>query len=224
MGLKRRRTALPILTLLALLATGGCMTDNGKNDALPVKSQERAEYDVRALIDLLADEVGAEVDTKTVVKNFRDCRGMEGETANDGRFYLSYLSQASLPRAQYNTALRTLRKKLEAEGYKVSDYREGDWRHIMLLARGGDANFFVRVGAMRPPYDRMILSVTTPCFLPPGVDQEQVSAPQPRPQRDIAPAASAAPAAAAPPAPAPAPSPAREQASGQHPTIVGHFG
>ncbi|MDQ8704584.1 hypothetical protein RCO28_19115 [Streptomyces sp. LHD-70] len=205
------------------------MTDSGKNDPLPVKSQSRAEYEVRALIDLLADELGSEVDTETVNKNFRECRGKQGDEANDGRFDLGYSAAVPHPRAEYNSGLKKLRKKLEAKGYKVTDYREGDWRHILLYAKGGDANYFVSVGASKPPYDEMTVYVTTPCFLPPGVDQEQVSAPQPRPQRDTAPAVPAAPAVTAAPPAAPVrtpavPAPARQPDSGQHPTLVRHFG
>ncbi|WP_028813156.1 hypothetical protein [Streptomyces flavidovirens] len=211
--MKCRRTALPVLTLLALLATGGCMTD-GKNDPLPVKSQQKTEYEVRALIDLLAEEIGSEVDAKSVDKEFRDCIGKNNETANDGRFDLDYTVQTLLPRAQYNTALGKLKKRLEAEGYKVSAYREGDWRHILLYAKGGDANFFVSVGAMKPPYDRMILSVTTPCFLPPGTKQEEVSAPLPRPQRESVPVA----------APAVAEAQAQERPVVQRPAGPGDFG
>lgn len=190
------------------------MTDSGKNDPLPVKSQQKAEYEVRALIDLLAEEIGSEVDAKSVDKRFRDCIGKNNETANDGRFDLDYTVQAPLPRAQYNTALAKLKKTLEAEGYKVSAYREGDWRHILLYAKGGDANFFVSVGAMKPPYDRMILSVTTPCFLPPGKKQEEVSAPLPRPQRESVPVA----------APAVAPGQAQERPVVQRPAGAGDFG
>lgn len=220
--MKYRRIALPALTLLALLATGGCMTDNGKNEPLPVKSQPRAEYEVRALIDLLAEEIGSEVDAKTVDKRFRDCIGKNNETADDGRFDLSYTAQVPLPRAQYNAGLRKLKKKLEDEGYKVSSYREGDWRHILLYSKGGDANFFVSVGATKPPYDQMVLGVTTPCFLPPGTKQEEVSAPLPRPQRESAPVAAPAPAPV--PVPVQVPAPATERPVVQRPAGAGDFG
>ncbi|MDI3407943.1 hypothetical protein [Streptomyces cavernicola] len=167
----RRRTP-PTLALLTSLALAGCTAGSGKNDPLPVKSKSKAEYEVRALIDLLADEIGSEADPETVDKNFRECRGKQGEEANDGRFDLGYSVAVPHPRAEYNPGLKKLRKRLEAEGYKVTDYREGDWRNILLYAKGGDANYFVRVGASKPPYDEMTLSVKTPCFLPPMVDQE----------------------------------------------------
>ncbi|MGW7054985.1 hypothetical protein [Streptomyces sp. NPDC054887] len=212
--MKCRRTALPVLTLLALLATGGCMTDNGKNAPLPVKSRPKAEYEVRALIDVLAEEIGSEVDAKTVDKQFRDCIGKNNETANDGRFDLNYTAQAPLPRAQYNTALGTLKKRLKAEGYKVTGYREGDWRHILLYAKGGDAGFFVSVGAAKPPHDMMIFGVSTPCFLPPETEQEVVSAPLPRPRRESAPVA----------APAPDLAPAPDRPVIRRPAGAGDFG
>ncbi|MEV0091851.1 hypothetical protein [Streptomyces sp. NPDC050738] len=75
---------------------------------------------------------------------------------------------------------RVLRKKLEAEGYKVSDYREGDWKALLLYARHRESGFFVDVGAEGPPHDQLILSVVTPCYMPPGKHQEQISAPAPR--------------------------------------------
>ncbi|MFD1919528.1 hypothetical protein [Streptomyces beijiangensis] len=156
------------------------MTDNGKNDPLPVRSQEKAKYDVRALLDLLAEDIGTTVDSKTVDMKFRDCMGKNGEISHDGRFDLSYLVSAPVPRARYNTALLTLRKKLEAGGYRISGYREGEWREILLYAKGGTSNFFISVSASKPPYDELNLSVTTPCFMPPGKHQEQVSAPAPR--------------------------------------------
>ncbi|WP_141662868.1 hypothetical protein [Streptomyces sp. Wb2n-11] len=63
---------------------------------------------------------------------------------------------------------------------------------------------------MKPPYDRMILSVTTPCFLPPETKQEEVSAPLPRPQRASAPLTARAPAP--------------ERPAAQRPAGVGDFG
>ncbi|MDG4861752.1 hypothetical protein P8605_26795 [Streptomyces sp. T-3] len=207
-----RRAALPALTLLALLATGGCMNDNGKNDPLPEKSRSKAEYEARALIDQLADEVGSEVDAKTVDKRFRECEGKNGEVANDSRFILAYSAVFPLERAQFNPGLRKFKKVLEAEGYKISGYREGDWRHILLYAKGGDSGFFVSVDAQKPPYDEMAVSVTTPCFLPPGARQEQVSAPGP--QRDYAPVA----------APVSSPAPDQDQPAPQRPARAGDFG
>lgn len=153
------------------------MTDDGKNDPLPVRSREKAEYDARALIDQLTEVIDTHIDPATVHRSFRDCVGKNGETADDGRFDLDYWVEAPLPGKKHNAALRVLKKKLKSESFTIKDYREGDWRHVLLYAKGGKDDFFVSVGAVRPPDERLVLSVTTPCFLPPGVEQEQVSAP-----------------------------------------------
>ncbi|MFH8555978.1 MULTISPECIES: hypothetical protein [Streptomyces] len=44
--------------------------------------------------------------------------------------------------------------------------------------RGGKDNLFVTMQSYMPP-TQLAFSVNTPCFLPPGTKQEQVSAPAP---------------------------------------------
>ncbi|MFJ5677698.1 hypothetical protein [Streptomyces sp. NPDC093097] len=153
------------------------MTDSGMNDPLPVKSREGAEDAARALIESLASQYGLQVDGKTVRKEFFECFGKNHEHASDGRFDLSYSMRAHLPGDEHGKALRPMRKKLEAEGYKISGYRE-DPSQALMDAKGGSDNFFVSVESYLPPTD-LVFSVNTPCFLPPGVKQEQVSAPAP---------------------------------------------
>ncbi|GAU70943.1 hypothetical protein SSP35_24_00480 [Streptomyces sp. NBRC 110611] len=154
------------------------MNDGGKNDPLPVKSQEQAEHLVRGLVDSLAEEYGLKVDGKTVHKEFRDCFGKEGESTDDGRFDLTYAVRAALPEAEHGTAIRAMRKRLEAQGYKISGYREDKTKDPWALmdAKGGKDNLVVSVESYMPP-DQLVFSVNTPCFLPPGVKQQQVSAP-----------------------------------------------
>ena len=153
------------------------MTDSGKNDPLPVKSKDGAEHSARALIDQLASQYGLQVDGKTVQKDFRDCFGKNHEHASDGRFDLTYSVRSHLPGDQHGKALRAMRKKLEAVGYKVSGYRE-DPSDALMDAKGGRDNLFVSVESYVPATD-LVFSVNTPCFLPPGVKQEQISAPAP---------------------------------------------
>lgn len=169
------------------------MTDSGKNDPLPVKSKDGAERSVRELIDSLAGQYRLRVDGTTVHKEFRDCFGENHERASDGRFDLTYSVRAQLPGTEHGKALRPMRKKLEAEGYKILGYR-AEPSQALMDARGGSDNFFVSVDT----YGRgnaLVFSVNTPCFLPPGVKQEQVSAPAPK----ATPIAPAAPASAAGP-------------------------
>ncbi|MFF4601159.1 hypothetical protein ACFY12_00165 [Streptomyces sp. NPDC001339] len=153
------------------------MTDSGKNDPLPVKSKDGAERSARELIDSLAGQYRLQVDGKSVNKRFRDCFGANHERANDGRFDLTYSVRAQLSGAEHGKALRPMREKLEAEGYKILGYRE-EPSQALMDAKGGSDNFFISVDS----YGRgnaLVFSVSTPCFLPPGVKQQQVSAPSP---------------------------------------------
>ncbi|MFE7311792.1 hypothetical protein ACFU7T_01560 [Streptomyces sp. NPDC057555] len=156
------------------------MNDGGKNDPLPVRSREQAEHLVRSLVDSLAGEYDLKVDGKTVHKEFRHCFGREGESADDGRFDLTYAVRTALPESEHGKAIRAMRKRLEAQGYKISGYREDRTKDPWALmdAKGGKDNLFVSVESYMPP-DQLVFSVNTPCFLPPGVKQEQVSAPAP---------------------------------------------
>ncbi|MFH8404883.1 hypothetical protein ACH4FX_08905 [Streptomyces sp. NPDC018019] len=178
-----RETGRIGLLILALLATGGCMNDSGKNDPLPVRSKEKAEQQVRELIGSLAAQYSLKTDEKTVDKEFRDCFGKNHERAGDGRFDLTYSVRSRLPGEEHGKALRAMREKLEASGYKVSGYRE-EASDALMDAEGGVDGFSVSVESYRPATE-LVFSVTTPCFLPPGVKQEQVSAPVP----DVAPVA-----------------------------------
>ncbi|GAA2673955.1 hypothetical protein [Streptomyces lunalinharesii] len=156
------------------------MNDGGKNDPLPVRSKEQAEHLVRNLVDSLAGEYGLHVDGETVNKEFRACFGSEGEHADDGRFDLTYAVRATLPETEHGKAIRVMRKRLEAQGYKIRGYREDKSKDPWALmdAKGGKDNLFVSVESYTPP-NQLVFSVNTPCFLPPGVKQQQVSAPAP---------------------------------------------
>ncbi|MGW5116881.1 hypothetical protein ACWEQ8_15850 [Streptomyces noursei] len=154
------------------------MNDGGKNDPLPVKTKDQVERMVRNLVDSLAGDYGLKVDGKTVNKEFRDCFGREGEHADDGRFDLTYAVRATLPEAEHGKAIRAMRKRLEGQGYKISGYREDKSKDPWALmdAKGGEGGLFVSVESYTPP-NQLVFSVNTPCFLPAGVKQQQVSAP-----------------------------------------------
>ncbi|MFG2093040.1 hypothetical protein [Streptomyces sp. NPDC048612] len=175
MATGRTRSRITAVALVAMLASGGCASGLGKNDPLPVKSKGGAEHAARALIDRLAGQYRLRVEDKPVSKEFRDCFGKNHERANDGRFDLSYAARAELPGDEHGKALRPMRKKLEAEGYEISGYREQPSQALMD-AKGGSNNFFVSVETYGSG-NALVFSVNTPCFLPPGVKQEQVSAP-----------------------------------------------
>ncbi|MER7149412.1 hypothetical protein [Streptomyces lydicus] len=165
-GRIRPPTRITALTLVALLASGGCTSDSGKDDPPPVKTKADAEHSARALIDQLAGQYGLRIDDKTARKEFRDCFGKNHEHPGDGRFDLTYSVRSRLPGEQHGKALHAIRKKLEAEGYKVSSYRE-DPSDALMDAKGGRDNLFVSVESYMPATD-LVFSVNTPCFLPPA--------------------------------------------------------
>lgn len=157
------------------------MTDSGKNAPLPVKSRDGAERSARTMVDSLASQYGLTADDKTVDKEFYECFGKDHEHATDGRFDLSYSVRAAISGDEHGKALHAMRKKLEAEGYKINGYREKPLQALMD-AKGGSDNLFVSVET----YGRgnaLVFSVETPCFLPPrreaGTDIG--SRPQPHP-------------------------------------------
>ncbi|MFG2291186.1 hypothetical protein ACGFOU_34560 [Streptomyces sp. NPDC048595] len=154
------------------------MNDPGKNDPLPVQSRDNAEQLARRLAETLAGQYSLKVDGSTVNKEFRDCFGKDHEHASDGRFDLTYSVRAKLPGDEHGKALRAMRKKLEASHYKISGYRE-DKSDALMDAKGGHDNLFISVESYMPATE-LVFSISTPCFLPPGVKQQQLSAPAPK--------------------------------------------
>ncbi|MDC7335852.1 hypothetical protein [Streptomyces lydicus] len=55
-GRIRRPTRITALTIVALLASGGCTSNSGKDDPPPVKTKADAEHSARALIGRLAGQ------------------------------------------------------------------------------------------------------------------------------------------------------------------------
>ncbi len=55
-GRIRRPTRITALTIVALLASGGCTSDSGRDDPPPVKNKADAEHSGRALIGRLAGQ------------------------------------------------------------------------------------------------------------------------------------------------------------------------
>ncbi|MET9292518.1 hypothetical protein [Streptomyces sp. NPDC003077] len=168
------------LAALALLTSAACMNGGGKNEPLPVKGQKQAEQMARGLLDSLAAEYGLKIDDKSVNSESFNCYGKNRESANDGRYTLNYAARARIFESEHGKAIRAMRKRLEADGYRIVGYREDKavkpW--ALLDAKGGKDNLFVSVESYMPS-DQLTFSVDTPCFLPPGTKQEQVSAPAP---------------------------------------------
>ncbi|MFG2528914.1 hypothetical protein [Streptomyces sp. NPDC048516] len=173
------RTAHRALCLAVLLLTTACGGDSeeDKNAPLPRKSEAQALGEARQYTKTLAGSSGVELASRTAVKSFHECVGKGDETAQDGRFTLTYHVRGELPREQHIAAARRLRKALEGGRITVGhlDERPGDDRPVILdgsvIGRRKE-RISLTVESVEQP-DSLQYVVTTPCYLPPGVRQQE---------------------------------------------------
>lgn len=174
------RTARRALCLAVLLLTTACAGDDGgddKNAALPRSSEEQALREARKYTETLAGSSGVELSSGTAVKNVHDCVGKGDETAEDGRFILTYYIRGELPRQRHIAAARRLRKALEGQRITVDNLAErpGDDRPVVLdgsVVGKRKERISLTVESVEGP-DGLQYVVTTPCYLPPGVKQQR---------------------------------------------------
>ncbi|MFG2714712.1 hypothetical protein ACGFX2_29785 [Streptomyces goshikiensis] len=162
------------LALVLALLLGGCMSDNGVNDALPRMSREKAEAWARHWAESMARTTASEIVPDSAKENFSHCTGKNGETAGDGRFTLMFNVRATLPRARYVEAVRALKGELEARGFEIVGYQEGPGQErgaYGVQARHPKDRQYVSAGDVAE--DQWSLSVDTPCLLPPDAEQQR---------------------------------------------------
>ncbi|MFG2993261.1 hypothetical protein ACGFZK_28865 [Streptomyces sp. NPDC048257] len=166
-----RRASL-VLALALLL--GGCMSDNGVNDALPRMSREKAQTWAQHWVESMARTTKSEIVPGTARANFTHCTGKNGEAAGDGRFTLMFNARATLPRDRYAEAVRALKSELEAQGFKIVGYQEGPGRELGAYGvQAGHPKDKQYVSAGDVAEDQWSLSVDTPCLLPPDAEQQK---------------------------------------------------
>lgn len=80
------------VAFVSLLLVAGCTRsdDNGKNAPLPRMSRADAQASAAAFAESLARSAGAPIDARSIKPQFSDCIGEHDETAEDGRFFLTY--------------------------------------------------------------------------------------------------------------------------------------
>ncbi|MFJ2110994.1 hypothetical protein ACIOEX_03555 [Streptomyces sp. NPDC087850] len=171
--LHRSTTAL-VLTLLL----GGCgMSDDGVNDPLPRMSKKKAEEWARHWTESMARTAKAQIEPETdpdvPAADFTECIGKSGESADDGRFTLSYNMRARLPKDQHADAIRAIRDTLEEKGFEIVGYRSDPSKDPANLvdAKHPKDRQFVSAGDVSD--NLLTLIVSTPCLLPPGAEQQQ---------------------------------------------------
>ncbi|MDI3421842.1 hypothetical protein [Streptomyces luteolus] len=170
----RRKTALPaVLTLIATLSAGACTSDD-INEPLPRRSEAKTLAWAKQYTSAMARHAEVRItDDPAPRKHFEECIGRDGEIADDGRYQLSYAAYANLPEAEHIAAVRKLRKELEDHGVRVTSHTERpETPEVILYGANDKQQFSVTADSVNPP-GTLRLEVSTPCFLPPGVKQQQ---------------------------------------------------
>ncbi|MFJ9844587.1 hypothetical protein ACIRYZ_29885 [Kitasatospora sp. NPDC101155] len=173
-------TRLKQLLAAALMATtlGACMSSpgTGKNDPLPVKSRQETLDWAKQLTEHLAQTAGIRINDEPADPVFTSCIGKNGETAPDDRYILIYGVHSNVPNAQHNDVVRKVRDRLTSEGLKITEYQEtqGAEPDSTVSARHPNSRYVVDV-ASTAGNDRMVLSVTTPCLMPPSASPAPTS-------------------------------------------------
>lgn len=113
-------------------------------------------------------------DTFGPFTDFEDCVGKNDEVADDGRYTLTYTVYADLPQDDHISAVRKLRAALEEHaGITVTDYEERPEKpEVILYGQHDKENFSLIADSAKPP-NTLRMSVSTPCFLPPGAKQQK---------------------------------------------------
>lgn len=172
-----RRPLLLALTASVILSTGACMPQKSDdaNKPLPRKSREDSLAWAQHYTSTMARYAGVKVGDKFgPFKDFEDCIGQNDEVAHDGRYTLTYTVYADLPQAEHIPAVRKLRAALKEQGgVDVSSYEERPHSHQVILDGHHDKENFSLIADSAKPPNTLRLSVSTPCFLPPGAKQQK---------------------------------------------------
>lgn len=148
---------------------------NNPNKALPRKSREDSLAWAKHYTSTMAHYAGVKVGNKYgPFTDFEDCIGQNDEVADDGRYTLTYTVYAEVPLEEHIPAVRKLRAALKNHGgVEVSSYEERPQSHeVVLDGRHKTEKFSLIADTAKPP-NTLRLSVSTPCYLPPGVTQQK---------------------------------------------------
>ncbi|MFJ4716061.1 hypothetical protein [Streptomyces sp. NPDC088785] len=171
------RTAVALCA--AMLLTGGCMSqDDDRNAPLPRMAKDTALKWAKDHTAHLARVAGVDLLPDTARTVFEDCVGAHDEVADDGRYSLLYYVYSPAPATEHTRIVRTLRDELRKSGYEVTGYREfkSAYESSVLRARNKKNQYSVEaetVGSGKKKPQRFSFSVSTPCLLPPGAEQQQ---------------------------------------------------
>ncbi|KUJ70080.1 hypothetical protein ACZ90_06905 [Streptomyces albus subsp. albus] len=158
------------------LVLGGCMSENDDaNDPLPVMSRPGAQKWARHFVDSMARTADTQIDPTSVRPDFTVCVGKDDEVVDDGRFVLDFSARAPLATAGQAKATQAIRGELEKRGYEIVSYQEAPGKDpgVTLEAWNAENHFAISVEGYRRHDGELLLTITTPCLLPPGVTQQK---------------------------------------------------
>ncbi|MDJ1137511.1 hypothetical protein [Streptomyces iconiensis] len=164
-----------ITACVTALGTGGCMSEKSEiNKPLPRMSEKGAEDWARHFTQSMARSAQIEIDGKTVKPNYTKCVGKNDEVPEDGRFVLQYDARAPLDGDQHEQAIKRIQAALKERGYKTDGYQvtKGSNATVTLNARDPKKGFTLAIDGFRKR-NEIVLTVITPCLLPPGKEQQQ---------------------------------------------------
>ncbi|MDG4858963.1 hypothetical protein P8605_12490 [Streptomyces sp. T-3] len=172
----RKHALLAALTSLTVLFTGACMSQQSEdvNKPLPRKSRADSLAWAKEYTAIMARYAEVKItDAPAPREHFQECIGKNDEVPEDGRYTLTYATYAKLPDEEHIAAVRKVRKALEAHGVRITGYTERPKTpEAILYGRNDEEGYFLIADSVNPP-GTLRLSVSTPCFLPPGAEQQQ---------------------------------------------------
>ncbi|WP_286253580.1 hypothetical protein [Streptomyces graminofaciens] len=148
-------------------------SDKEANAPLPRMTKEKAEAWAKHWTESMARTAKAEIAPGTATANFTNCLGKKNESADDGRFTLSYNARVKLPKKQHAEAIRAIRDALKKQGFEIVGYRSDSKQKPANLvdAKHPTDHQFVSAGDVTD--ELLTLVVSTPCLLPPDAKQQE---------------------------------------------------
>ncbi|CAL9454095.1 hypothetical protein SUDANB171_02487 [Streptomyces sp. enrichment culture] len=145
------------------------------NEPLPRMSREEAEDWAEHWIDSLARTADGQVSPETRKSSFFDCIGKNDELAEDGRFTHRYSARVTLSADRRTPAVVAIRDTLVDKGFEVQSYRSDPSKKPanLLDAWHPEDHQSVTAEDFQGDDSQLLLVVSTPCLLPPDVEQQQ---------------------------------------------------
>ncbi|OKI00731.1 hypothetical protein A6A06_17475 [Streptomyces sp. CB02923] len=144
------------------------------NEPLPRKSRADALAWAEQYTTAMAHYAGVKAtDDPAPAEDFEKCVGRDDEVPDDGRFTLTYAVYAQVPQDRHIEAVRKVRRALEEHGVRVTSYEERPQRPEAVLYGFHDKERFSLIADSVKPPNLLRFSVSTPCFLPPGAEQQR---------------------------------------------------